>query len=99
MKPHGFHLPCTYIERGVQGNLSPRVYVCFEGLVRVRLPVAVHHERIEPESFISKRTQVVEQSDNVFSKDALLSHITERKRTGIPLNPCLVGRRVVPTAR
>ena len=38
-------------------------------------------------------------SDSVFSKDALLSHIRERKRTGIPLNPCLVGRRVVPTAR
>jgi len=38
-------------------------------------------------------------SDNVFSKDALLSHIRERKRTGIPLNSCLVGRRVVPTAR
>ena len=27
-------------------------------------------------------------SDSVFSKDALLSHIKERKRTGIPLNPC-----------
>jgi len=39
------------------------------------------------------------ESDNVCSKDALLSHIRERKRTGIPLNPCLVGRRVVPTAR
>ena len=38
-------------------------------------------------------------SDSVFSKDALLSHIRERKHTGIPLNPCLVGRRVVPTAR
>ena len=38
-------------------------------------------------------------SENVFSKDALLSHIRERKRTGIPLNPCLIGRRVVPTAR
>jgi len=38
-------------------------------------------------------------SDSVFSKDALLPHKRERKRTGIPLNPCLVGRRVVPTAR
>jgi len=38
-------------------------------------------------------------SDIVFSKDALLSHIRERKRTGIPVNPCLVGRRVVSTAR
>jgi len=38
-------------------------------------------------------------SDSVFSKDALLSHKRERKRTGIPLNPCLVGRGVVPTAR
>jgi len=38
-------------------------------------------------------------SDNVLSKDALLSHKRERKRTGIPLNPCLVGRGVVPTAR
>jgi len=38
-------------------------------------------------------------SDSVFSKDALLSHIRERKCTGIPLYPCLVGRRVVPTAR
>ena len=39
------------------------------------------------------------KSDSVFSKDALLSHKRERKRTGIPLNPCLVGRGVVPTAR
>ena len=38
-------------------------------------------------------------SDSVLSKDALLSHKRERKRTGIPLNPCLVGRGVVPTAR
>ena len=38
-------------------------------------------------------------SDSVFSKDALLSHKRERKRTWIPLNPCLVGRGVVPTAR
>ena len=39
------------------------------------------------------------KSDSVFSKDALLSHGRERKRTGIPLNPCLVGRREVPTSR
>jgi len=38
-------------------------------------------------------------SDSVFSKDALLSHIRERKRTGIPLNPWLVGRRVVSASR
>ena len=41
----------------------------------------------------------LKESDSVLSEDALLSHKRERKRTGIPLNPCLVGRGVVPTAR
>ena len=46
-----------------------------------------------------EKSSSVACSDSVFSKDALLPHKRERKRTGIPLNPCLVGRRVVPTAR
>jgi len=42
---------------------------------------------------------LLHKSDHVFSKDALLSHIRERKRTGIPLNACSVGRREVPMSR
>jgi len=46
-------------------------------------------ERLFPTSgntMTTKRCSL--SSDSVFSKDALLSHIRERKRTGIPLNPC-----------
>jgi len=63
-----------------------------EGTIPVEKSQETRHN-LDPGSFF------VNRSDSVFSKDALLPHKRERKRTGIPLNPCLVGRRVVPTAR
>jgi len=63
-------------------------------------PLENHHPLVGGVlNMIKKGGGVLSISDSVFSKDALLSHKRERKRTGIPLNPCLVGRGVMPTAR
>jgi len=82
-------------------SISPMSKVSFIGLFsnvisNLREFVGLFHRSLQRVSFFMYFSGM---SDSVFSKDALLSHIRERKRTGIPLNPCLVGRRVVPTAR
>ena len=65
----------------------------------IRLSTFEFRETGDWDIFLGPPERARAESDSVFSKDALLPHKRERKRTGIPLNPCLVGRGVMPTAR